>query len=351
MKTWKKIFIVALCVIAVCFATIVIGIGVEYVQNKRLYREWVNREPMWVSKYIQMERNADYVRLKDSRTGKYTSPKLYHIYTNEYGADSIVVFQKQRDGKRGYVNLNTGKIVIEPQFDKAWNFSEGVAATFKDGVLSFVRQDGSLAIPTTFNVTLNGKPSFQFHGGYCVMSSPEGKWGLIDHEGNWQVEPIYNGIDAPYHGYRPVTNGEQYGLLTLNGDLALPVEYDAIDRARSHEGFYLTKDGLCQEVDFSLQVTKPFVHNGLHLIHYVDDYIYVDDYPESREDVEIDFFRFRVGCGYGIVDAKGKVILPAKYTEILRVNKHIFEVELSFSGEKILVNTKGQIVSQPTNSN
>ena len=177
------------------------------------------------------------------------------------------------------------------------------------------------------------------------MSSPEGKWGLIDHEGNWQVEPIYNAIDAPYHGYRPVTNGEQFGLLTLKGELALPVEYDAIRRAHSRNGFYLTKDGLCQEVDFSLQVTKPFVHDGIRLIHYVDDYINVDYYVEAEEQKQIDYFKFRVGSGWGIIDANGKVILPAKYYQILRVNDHLFEVQLSCSDESLLVYTKGHFVS------
>ena len=350
MKIWKKIFIVALSVLAACLLTIIIGTVVNYCEMRGYHHRWAKESALWVSENIKMERDYDYVRLKDNRTGKYTTPKLHHIYINEYDSDSIVVFQKKRNGERGYVNLHTGRIVIKPQYDKAWNFSEGIAATYTDGTVTFIREDGTPAFPTTFNVTLNCNSSFQFHEGYCVMSTPEGKWGLIDRNGNWHVQPIYNAIYAPYHGFRTITDGELFGLMTTDGSMVLPVEYDAITRAPSREGFYLTRDGLRWEVDYNMQATRPFIHEGIHLIRYVDEYIDVDYYYSGSEDrEEVDYFRFELNNSYGIIDANGKVILPAKYSYIRRVNDHIFEAKLSGSEDAVLFDTKGRMVSSIQN--
>ena len=348
MKTWKKIFIVALSVLAACLLTIIIGTVVNYCEMRGYHHRWAKESALWVSENIKMERDYDYVRLKDNRTGKYTTPKLHHIYINEYDSDSIVVFQKKRNGQRGYINLHTGRIVIKPQFEKAWNFSEGIAATYQDGIITFIREDGTPAFTTTFKVTLNGTSSFQYHYGYCVMSTPEGKWGLIDRDGNWHVQPIYNAINAPYHGFRTVTDGEKFGLMTYDGNMVLPMEYDAITRAPSHEGFYLSQNGLRWEVNYDMQVTKPFVHDGIHLIRYIDEYIDVDYYYtnlEEEEKEDIDLFRFELNNSYGVIDANGKVILPAKYSNICRVNDHLLEAKLSGTDDAILFDTKGRMVA------
>ena len=347
MKIWKKILIVALCVLAVSAFVFVGMLCYAYYEkyHQTYYWESVNEQ---LSDNIVMEHGhkgqESFVRLKDKMTGKYTTPKLQHIYLNEFDVeDSLVVFRTQ-DRLRGYLNTRTGKIVIDAQYERAWNFSEGVAAALKDGVVSFINEDGSLAFPNTFPIRYDDDYSeiaFQFHNGICVMRTMDNKWGLIDKQGEWIIEPLYSTIDAPYHGFRRACDGLHYGLLTNDGTPALPFEYDDIRRASDGRGWILVKDGLAKEVDFQFQVLVPFMHDGLHYLSYIDSY---GGYEEESEPVQPRFYRFDIGSNSGVVDAKGKVIIPAIYYNVRMVNEHLFEVEVTYDGERILMDTKGRYV-------
>lgn len=353
MKIWKKILISSLAVIAA--GVLVVGIISlsSYISRQREYarylEEYNQTHPTWLSENIQMVQLDNGVRLKDVRTGKFTTPKLKHVFINKYSDDSLVVFRDFHK-KRGFLNTRTGKIILPAKYDRAWNFREGVAAVYLDGTISFINSQGKQAFPTTFPIQYNDD-AFLFHDGYCAMSNLEGRWGLINHDGEWLIDPVFSEIDAPYHGYRRVYDGDHYGLLTTNGDVALPLIYDDIKRADSGDGFLLYKEGLCRQVDFNLTITIPFVHNGIHLLSYVDSYRENDYYDNNGNHYFVvpRFFRFDVGYGSGVVDLNGNVIIPAKYYMIRLVNEELFEVEVTCDGERILMDAHGRYVGSSSN--
>lgn len=350
MKIWKKILIIALCVIAFA-ALVMVGLMCRaYYDKYHSYCYWESVSEQ-VSEHIIMvhghKGQESYVRLQDTRNGQYTTPRLNHVYLNEYDTeDSLVVF-RTHDRLRGYLNTHTGQIVIPAQYERAWNFREGVAAVLKDGVVSFLLPDGSPAFPQSFPIHYfddYSEIAFQFHDGLCVMRTMNNQWGLIDKQGQWAIAPVYSMIDAPYHGYRRVCDGMHYGLVTKAGEPFLPTEYDDIRRASDGRGWILVKDGLAQEVDFELHVLEPFVHDGIHLLSYIDSYR--DESYEAYEQGETDprYFRFDIGSNSGVIDAKGKVIIPAIYYNVRMVNEDLFEVEVTYTGERLLFDTNGHCV-------
>ena len=348
--TWKKVFIVALCLIGAA-ALIFVGLLCQVYYDKYhkiTYREnWTTS----VSTNIIMSHGrigmTNFVQLKDIRIGEFTTPRLQHVFTNEYNSeDSLVVF-RTHDRLRGYLNINTGKIVIPAQYNRAWNFNEGIAAVYNDGIVSFINENGEPAFPKTFPIRYNDEYSeitFQFHNGLCIMRTVNNKWGLINTQGDWVVEPIYHSIDAPYHGYRCMYNGSKFGMLGKDGSVALPPEYDDIRRSSDGKGWILVKDGLAKEVDFQFNVLIPFVHDGLHMLSYIDEYRdgEDDEYETASQQVpEPRFFRFDVGRYSGVIDSKGRVVIPAIYHNVRIVNDNLFEVEISYNGERVLYDTKG----------
>ena len=345
---WKKVLIVALCVIGVAallFACLMCHVYYEKkfkVTYWEGHTEYVSPNIVLVHGYKGWE---SFEQLKDLRTGKFTTPRLNHIFTNQYNSeDSLVVF-RTHDRMRGYLNVNAGKIVIPAQYQRAWNFSEGIAAIYQEGLVSFINESGELAFPNTFPIRYDlnfDDIAFQFHNGLCVMRTMDGQWGLINNRGEWVVEPIYNTIDAPYHGYRRVYDGDHYGLLAQDGSFALPVVYNDIRREPVGNGWILVKDGLAWQVDFQLHVTVPFVHDGIHKLYSIDGY----REGEDNEEKEPRFFRFDIGDNSGVIDANGKVIIPAIYFNVYIVNDKLFQVELTSSGERLLYDTQGRYVGK-----
>lgn len=73
-----------------------------------------------------------------------------------------------KDGKCGYLNVNTGEIVIPAQYSKAWQSSEGLGAVLGVGNrIGFIDKDNNMAI--VYEIPYNKGLDYIFKDGYCVI--------------------------------------------------------------------------------------------------------------------------------------------------------------------------------------
>ena len=344
MNTWKKVLIVALCVLAVGSVASAVFLAYDYYEQKN----WDNSEERSVrlSENIVLNRGRKsgkhYARLRNTKTGRYTTPVLSFVYYNP--KDTMLIYTND-DDEHGYLNMRTGKIAIPAQYDDAWNFSEGLAAVYKDGAVSFITPSGEAAFQTEFPILyvyedeFKGLP-FYFRGGLCLMRTIDSKWGLIDKTGEWAVEPVYHSIDTLTYGYRRVFDGEKYGLLDINGTVALPVEYDDIHLASESHGFVLIKDGVGKEVDTCLNTTIPFVYD------YLEPLYGFDSEEGGKVVVPSCYMRYSLGDKQGVIDMHCNVIIPALYYDIVLIREGLFEVKTrEYYDSRCFVDTKGQYVT------
>lgn len=267
--------------------------------------------------------------------------------------DSLTVFFK--DGSRGYLNANTGEVVIPAQYKKAWVFSEGLAAVMNESwKIGFVNKDNQVVIPFRYDYRKEYPIDYLFHNGYCVMTDERGACGVIDKEGNWVMEPKYDCIwNLYFNKYRIVKEGEKYGMIDENMKLVFPVEYDTIEFAESErDGVLLTKDYVTQHVAFDGTVMDPFVVDDVEDLHYtqamepmiVDDG-YGDESLKTEKTVLADYVRYRANGLYGVMHREtGKVIIPAQYEDVSMVSPTLFEVELWHTESSILLDINGRRV-------
>lgn len=96
-------------------------------------------------------------------------------YIGEFSEEGLGVV-RQKD-KWGYVSLQ-GKIVINPQFEGAQNFSGGLAAVKQQGKWGFIDAHGIVKITPQFTEVYSG-----FSEGLAAVQSADGK-GYIDKHGN-----------------------------------------------------------------------------------------------------------------------------------------------------------------------
>lgn len=100
-------------------------------------------------------------------------------------------------GKYGFIDT-LGNVVIEPQFENAYQFSEGLACAKKDGKFGYVDTTGNFVIPAMF------KGSDHFKGGFAkvwIDNGKEVKVGVIDQKGKWVLKPKYDIVTHQNDGF------------------------------------------------------------------------------------------------------------------------------------------------------
>ena len=93
----------------------------------------------------------DTYRVYNTSTEKYTTPRISWVVSAAEN-DSIGVYAI--DDRRGFINTKTGDVVIDAKandYEKAWVFSDGLAAVMKDGKVGFINVDNELVIPFQFD--------------------------------------------------------------------------------------------------------------------------------------------------------------------------------------------------------
>ena len=284
-------------------------------------------------------------RVYNRQIGEYTTEKINWL-SDTSANDSLAVYALS--GKRGYINVNTGRIVIdskENDYKKAWVFSDGLAAVMKDGKVGFINARNEVVIPFQFDYTDKVSMcdfAYVFHKGCCAMNNADGKLGLIDKSGNWVIGAEYDEIWAPHSsGYRVIIKDGKYGILDSVNAVVFPAEYCYISIV--NDGFVLTNDGRKWQEDFEGNIVQPFLFDGTYYINYPIGY---------NESGEIqyafaDFVKYEVGNHYGIMNRiTGEPITLAIYSDINMLSANLFEVQEYDSYDWYLLDAKGNVVSK-----
>ena len=282
-------------------------------------------------------------RVYNKQTGEYTTEKINWV-SEAPETDSLAVYALP--GKRGYININTGHIIIDAEandYRKAWVFSDGLAAVMKDGKIGFINDKNEVVIPLQFDYTDKCRMydfGYVFHNGYCAMTDADGNLGLIDKNGNWIVEPGYDEIWAPHKsGYRVIVKDGKHGILDSTCAIVYPAEYGYINIIS--DGFVLNKGGKKWQVDFEGNIVQPFMFDNTYYLKYPIDY----NECGEMQFAFADFLKYEVMNSYGIMNRiTGEPITPAIYSGINMLSKDLFEVQEYDSYDWYLIDTKGNVI-------
>ena len=282
-------------------------------------------------------------RVYNKQTGEYTTEKINWV-SEAPETDSLAVYALP--GKRGYININTGRIIIDAEandYRKAWVFSDGLAAVMKDGKIGFINDQNDVVIPFQFDYTDKCRMydfGYVFHNSYCAMTDADGNLGLIDKNGNWVVEPEYDEIWAPHKsGYRVIVKDSKHGILDSTGAIIYPAEYGYISIIP--DGFVLNKGGKKWQVDFEGSTIQPFMFDGTYYLNYPIGY----NECGEMQFAFADFLKYEVMNCYGIMNRiTGEPVTPAIYSGINMLSKDLFEVQEYDSYDWYLIDTKGNVI-------
>lgn len=114
------------------------------------------------------------------------------------------------DGKFGYINRE-GKITIEPKFDAAMDFSEGLARVAMNEKWGFINRKGRIAIAPRF------EHAQRFQEGLAMVQvnkTTKRSWGFIDGKGRMVIKPQFD----EHHGVAETSKGFVEGLAMVEVD-------------------------------------------------------------------------------------------------------------------------------------
>ena len=320
VKLWKKILISALALIGlgVLFLIgVIISIPIEKRQDRiRWYYQHTLNDSLRLDENYP---NRDFVRIYNTHTKRYVSPKMRWVSRGVSEGDSLTVFCDM-NGKRGYINLHTGKMVIEGRYSHAWNFSEGLAAVYRDNKIGFINPAGEEVIPCQYPTSTHAinRLGYAFHDGYCVVTNSKNECGLINQQGELVVDTIYDCIWNPSDlGVRIFQDEGLYGLMSISGEIVLPLYYAEI--WCDGVNLFARKNGIMVQLDATGKVIQPFCSTYDYKPMYLPS-DYEQEHPTG-------YFKYCINDKEGVVDSNGKVIIPAIYYRVKQLNDHLFEAK------------------------
>lgn len=325
VKLWKKILISAWALVGlgvfiffVCLASVRIE---DHSDNKRWYYQQEINDSLRLDKDYP---DKEYVRIYNLNTRRYISPKMRWVSLGVSEGDSLTVYCDM-NGKRGFINLNTGNIVIEGRYNHAWNFSEGLAAVYRDNRIGFINTAGEEVIPCQFPTTQHAitRLGYAFHDGYCVVTNSKNECGLINQTGELVVDTIYDCIWGPSTcGVRIFQDEGKYGIMDIDGTITLPLHYEFIYSYGEH--LFAVDNGVMKRIDKYGNVLTAFCSEyDFQPMYLPNDYD--QEYPTG-------YFKYYVYGRKGVIDSYGKIVIPAIYNEVNQLDAHLFEAQMGYDG-------------------
>ena len=334
---WK----VALIVVGLFTMVILVAAGRNYCGNH--YGKHAHYWDMDLSKNTCVHRFSNGTKRAYNReAGKYVTPRMQWV-ASAPERDSLTVFC-DKDGKRGFLNVNTGEIVVEGKYRHAWVFSEGLAAVVEpNGKMGFINHEGEYVIQPELDYI--SSHDYVFKHGVCCIQSKDEKFGLLSREGKWVLTQEYDYID--YEGGPDVfipRKDDKYGAVQ-NGsfDWVYPLEYDYIswNEGTNGDAFLLYKDHNTERVTLDGTVVDRFVIDETREMRYMTVY-----HPDIADEYAISdkVLAFRVYSKWGVMDKHtGKVLIPAMYGSVDLSSESIIECSFEDYGcyNYVLYDLKG----------
>lgn len=151
------------------------------------------------------------------------------------------------DRKSGFID-QTGKVVIPPQFDGAYEFSDGLAKIYVGGKFdtAYIDKTGAIVIQPQFDIGSNFSEGFAWVGfnkdkveyklGNLTLYNSGGSHafnydiGFIDKSGEFITEPIFTLAGDFSEGLAFVkTKKNKFGFIDKSGKFAIQPKFDWVD--------------------------------------------------------------------------------------------------------------------------
>ncbi|TVP66921.1 MAG: serine/threonine protein kinase [Nodularia sp. (in: Bacteria)] len=134
-----------------------------------------------------------------------------------FGAQKSL-FSLKKGGKWGYIDMS-GQLVIPPQFDAAEKFSEGLTLVQTGEKFDYINKSGQIIIQSEFD------EAWGFKEGLALVQMGD-KLGYIGKSGQIVIQPQFDEAEYFFEGLAVVCINEKYGYINKAGHLVIQIQFD-----------------------------------------------------------------------------------------------------------------------------
>jgi len=211
----------------------------------------------------------------------------------------------------GFAQSNKVIKAASKKYDRVGGFGDrGRALVIRDGKFGFIDTNGNEIIPLAYDNcglyhgTINNIRKgmiFSWHSyDKAVSVCQNGKWGMIDQEGNVVIPLKYDTIKGYMSDRKSVVwavKDGKHGALDREGNIVIPFIYDDLNPyLASNRLSYAKKDGKYGYIDTENNIVIPFIYSTAKSFWENDSLA-----PVS------------INGKYGYIDRSGKEVIPLQY--------------------------------------
>lgn len=253
--------------------------------------------------------------------------------------DTGSLFPVIMNGKWGYMN-GKKQVVIEPQFDGAENFYEGLAVVWKDTSTgeSVERLYGYIDINGSFVTQCNFTRALNFSEGLAAVERG-GKFGFVDKHGREVIPFQFEEASKFSQGRACVKIAGKNGFIDRLGNIVIQPQFARAcwvsDFSEGLAAVYTSEQGGGGYIDTSgRMVIEP-------------KFSYVGSFSEGLAQVKPDGSNL-----HGYLNKKGEMVIQPQYELGLPFSGGVAAVKLQMSDGQTafrIINTKGEVIADRLN--
>ncbi|HMZ03589.1 MAG TPA: WG repeat-containing protein [bacterium] len=144
------------------------------------------------------------------------------------GMASVAIINEKEGLLWGFVNAE-GKTVINPQFKEVGFFQDGLACISNGEKIGYVDKAGIYTINPQFDIPNSGNASFEkitafYNGTACFRQGRE--WGFIDKQGKIIINPQFSDVSMAIDGVAPVASSNgSWGYVDKEGKYVINPQF------------------------------------------------------------------------------------------------------------------------------
>ena len=237
-------------------------------------------------------------------------------------SEGLAAVKRGNYGKWGYIDKQ-GKWILKPAYERAASFNEGLAAVVVNNKWGFIDHAGKIIIPHAYQLVSS------FSEGLAVVSKGKGRY-FIDHHGNQITRQSFDGALPFAEGLAPVKHHGQKMFITNGGKIQFQHDFHLAHPFSEGLAQVMDKDKM-GFIDRSGNITIPLMFRstsqfseGMAAALTGEEWGYINKNGSWAIKPEFDTaFPFKLGYAvaiknrrFGVIDKSGEWVIEPVYTKL-----------------------------------